>query len=683
MKKLVADYPNIIKGVGFCPNPVAKFGVPSYADSSSYAEVQGTVAHERWWNEQIDRCVNGYITAGLFIPGRYYYYLNFCLISTVKRGNHYPEYVDADLEFFRLVENVKKDYKGIIALKARRRGLSFKVLNGVIDHGIRFRPEGYSAGVCAGLDTYSEGFFKKLKESSSLKPKELQLHYLKDDKDEILAGWKENTNTGMISKGSRNRFISRTMNKDPNVLKGEKFDDVVFEEAGENMNLVKGYGATESCFAVGDKLVGTAFVYGTGGNIKSSSKGFTEMWEDSESYHLVKFELMAPRLFIGCFAGSRNEDGKIEEDIPNLLKFTPEQRIGMEDVKRAEERILQERKRLVLAKNKEKYYDYLQNNPLNAREAFLKFSGNNFDADALNNQRFLIQSSPTTKYSNYILDFVKKDDGSIKYPLEVVANPATELSNEEDCVMILYHPIPTYKNLDVAGVDSYDIDETMNSKSLGGVCVLRRRGHNHTAHDGTILANKRIPVCIYRRRPKRKELFYETALKISVYYNLIGNTLIDYAKGNIIEYFKRFGGQKYLSLRPKSFESENSEQMHEYGVSLNMRSKPLMIGLMQTWIIDEIDQCWFPILIEELIDYDVNDKKSDWDLADGLGIALMKDADMKRSPVDESKKKEEDPFDLPEWSQNSNGKMIDISRRKNTEDIKDPFLRMIAEGRIQ
>lgn len=676
-------YSPIIKQSGFEPAPLNRWGIPSFADSASYPSVEGTVAHEEWWAEQLDRCINGYTTAGLFIPGRYYYYLNFCYISTVKRGIHLPEYVDIDLEFFRLVEHVKKENKGIISLKARRRGLSFKVMSGVIDYGLRFRPLGYSAGVCAGLDTQSLEFYKKLKSASSLKPPELQLHTLKDDESEIMYGWKESTNTGWISRGSKNTFIQKTMHKDPNIFKGEKFDDVVFEEAGENHHLVKGYGATKDCFAVGDKMVGTPYVYGTGGNIKSSSKGFRQMWEDCDSYYLEKFEVMGPRLFIGCFGGSRNEDGVLDEDIPNLLCYTPEQRIGMEDTKRAEERIMEKRKMLVKSKNKDLYYDYIQNNPLTAKEAFLKFSGNNFDAEALNEQRFKIESSTVPLYGKYVLDWVKNEDGSMKYPLEVKANPALDEAREEDCVLIRYHPEPKYKNLDIGGVDSYDQDEARTSASLGGMTVLRRKGHNHKDLEGNLTKNKRIPVCVYRKRPRRKELFYENCLKISVYYNLVGNTLIDVAKSLIIEYYKRFGGQKYLSLRPKSFESEGSEQSHEFGVALTMRSKPLMIALLQTWIVDEIDECVFPLIIEELIDYDVQQKGSDWDLADALGIALMKDADMKRSPVDLTEKQKEDPYALPSWKTMSDGTMKDVSNKtKDIEDIKDPFLRAVANGKF-
>jgi hypothetical protein len=52
----------------------------------------------------------------------YYYYLNFCYISTILRGNHHPEFVDIDYEFFCLVEEALKEKHGIILLKKEGQG---------------------------------------------------------------------------------------------------------------------------------------------------------------------------------------------------------------------------------------------------------------------------------------------------------------------------------------------------------------------------------------------------------------------------------------------------------------------------------------------------------------------------------------------------------------------------------
>src|SRR4051812_17041450 len=104
------NYVPKIKQRGFCPNPVARFGIPAYADSVSYPKVKDTSAHDDWWEEEIRRCIEGYITGGTFIPGRYYFYLNFCLISTIGRGYHYPDFIDFDLDFFLLVEEAKRTF---------------------------------------------------------------------------------------------------------------------------------------------------------------------------------------------------------------------------------------------------------------------------------------------------------------------------------------------------------------------------------------------------------------------------------------------------------------------------------------------------------------------------------------------------------------------------------------------
>ena len=77
----MSDYTPIIKEVGFCPNPIPTYGIPDFADSLSFPNVEGTEEHKTWWEQQFDYCINGYNTGGLFIPGRYYYYLNLILSS--------------------------------------------------------------------------------------------------------------------------------------------------------------------------------------------------------------------------------------------------------------------------------------------------------------------------------------------------------------------------------------------------------------------------------------------------------------------------------------------------------------------------------------------------------------------------------------------------------------------------
>ena len=53
MKNKKGIYVPIRKGKGFCPNPVARDGIPYFADSESNPEVVGTQKYEDYWFERV------------------------------------------------------------------------------------------------------------------------------------------------------------------------------------------------------------------------------------------------------------------------------------------------------------------------------------------------------------------------------------------------------------------------------------------------------------------------------------------------------------------------------------------------------------------------------------------------------------------------------------------------------
>jgi hypothetical protein len=133
------------KGKGFCPNPIAKNGIPKYADSKYNKNVIGTPDWEKFWEEQLYYIIHGYQTGGMFIPGRYYYYANFKIFDTVL-GPRNADICDLHLELAYVIEHCKKNGLNFIGPKKRRGGLSEAFNNMVIDYGYRFIP-GYNAGV--------------------------------------------------------------------------------------------------------------------------------------------------------------------------------------------------------------------------------------------------------------------------------------------------------------------------------------------------------------------------------------------------------------------------------------------------------------------------------------------------------------------------------------------------------
>jgi hypothetical protein len=333
------------------------------------------------------------------------------------------------------------------------------------------------------------------------------------------------------------------------------------------------------------------------------------------------------------------------------------------------ENIMEERERLKKGDLK-KYMEHLQNNPINEAEIFRKMFSNNFDIQKINSQQDEITINKN-KYSKWKLEWVTKE-GTLERvnPLRVKAIPAKDTDDEGDCILILdeYHPDKKYKNLYVGGIDPYDQDKGV-SKSLGAMCVMTR--------PNTFGIPFNMPVAVICTRPKRKEIFFDMCLKLSVYYDLVGNTLGDKAgSSGIIKWYENHNCMRYLAPRPKKFESMNSEQSHEFWVSLNTYSRPLMVGAMQTSIHDYCQNIWFPELINQLGNFDEVEIGSDNDLADAYGIALMQSISVVAAPRDDNTKESEDPFSLGNWITDKNGNVIpagDFKRPINPEEDHEYF----------
>mgnify|MGYP001594636298 FL=1 len=238
-----------IKSKGFMPNPVVVNGIPEYADSISNPKCIGTPEHEQYWTEQLYRCINGYQTGGIFLPGRFYYYMNFNSMATVT-GVITPDFCDMHLQLAYVVEFCKDNNLNLVLPKKRRAGVSEFFQKAVVDYGYRFIPA-YHAGVAAGKKTYADDFIKKLKISESLLVPEFKLNQLTKNEEEITSGYVVVENGKDVEKGIKTEIYIRTAHNNPNILKGTYLNDVICEEAGEFENFKEFYSATKDALTDG------------------------------------------------------------------------------------------------------------------------------------------------------------------------------------------------------------------------------------------------------------------------------------------------------------------------------------------------------------------------------------------------------------------------------------------------
>lgn len=628
-----------IKPKGFCPNPIVKFGIPKYADSVLNPKCVGTPDHNKYWTEQLHYILNGYDTGGMFIPGRYYYYLNFTTFQTVY-GRINPLINDTHLEVVNAIDYIEKHGKNLFIPKKRRGGLSEIIKITAIDYDWRFKI-GAKVGIASGQESYVQDFMEKWDDHNRHIVPELRLKMLRDNADERISGWKEKNANGFQTMGTGNAIYMRTMFKNPNLFKGLYLNKILAEEIGEFEMVEPFFEASKHCMMFGSKQIGNFIGIGTGNQMNKGTAAFKEMCYNPSLYNAEVLFISAPRFCFPNFGGA-HENGNLVENVPNLQHLTEDERIGVDDIEAGKKHWKDYLEQCLKEGNIEKYIEEKQNNPFEMDDVFNVIKSSLFDHNILNETETKILSE-APKYTKYILKRKTNENGEFITPLQVELIPAKDSDKEEDCVLIADdgHYIDGSTKLFCAGIDSYDFDQAKTSKSLGAMCVLIRDNDIHGKPKNKVVA-------VIRCRPERKEMFYDRCLLLSAYYNLNKSVLIDDAKTAIIEHFKKYNGTKYLAQRPLKFQSSKTELITaDFGFHIDKASKPQMLSVGQSYVKSHGRNIVFLDLIRELRIYNESTDDSDNDLADAFLIAVVQDNQMGSKPLSaEQIKDRNDRFNL-------------------------------------
>ena len=591
--------------------PVIFQGLPDLnIESLEYAE---------WWDEQIDRCKNGYKPAGMpAITGKHYFYLNFYKIlraSGDKGGRKIladPWYRHLDKEYFDMFEQCKDEQKGMIIIKARDKGFSY-MNSGILAHEYTFYPYN-EVGIGAGLEKTATAFFDKVKKGLNGLHANIRHSTLKDTNELVRSGFKRKREDGKWEVGGyQSAIYCRTMDN-PEVFKGERLGVMVFEEAGEFKHLLNAYMSSKACFMDGDIQFGVPIIGGTGGDISKASKDFMEMYYNADAFNLIPMFIPASRAYYGFF----------------------DLKTGSEDEEGAQDKLLKDREKLAEKEDRTAYNLHIQNYPLTIEEAFLKTKGSRFNLALINAQRSRILSKKDleNQISRGYLEWKFTEDGFID-EVEWVAD-------NQGPYKILHHPIDM-KNLYVGGIDSYDQDKAGASTSLGSAMVFKRFYNLESAGE--------LAVAEYTERPETAEEFFDGCLKLAVYYNC--QMLVEYTRIGILDYFKRKGALKYLKEKPVSAHSPHSVARNRYGLHMTKQVKDLMEQVIDDYIKTSVDDIWFIDLLDELADYGM--KNTDRVFAFGLCLLHNLDNYKRRVFQDELENKS---LGFIYYKRNTNGKLI-------------------------
>lgn len=601
---------------------------------------EGTTEFYKFWDEERDRCINGYTADdGDFISGYNYFYLNYCPISrivnhittdklgntVVKRVNEvsFPDFWDYDYYYFNAVQEAEEVGKHLCLLKSRRKGFSYKggamacrnyylIPNSktfiyasnkqyLTDDGILTKAWDY-------MDFIDKNTAWGKKRSVNTQMRRRAGFYTKDDYGNV------------IEMGYKSEIIGVTLKDNPDVVRGKKANLILFEEGGSFSELGAAWQIARPSVEVDGIAFGTMIVWGTGGDEGSAFETMKDMFYNPDGYNCLGFDNIWDE------TATTNKCGFFVPQYTNLdIRDKEGKRIYMDEDgntfrKKSLEHILAERQIVISNATSNAAVDrYVAERPITPAEAMLEFNGNIFPKKELQEQLSLLRTNKKLQNHKQVGDLVQQPDGTIKwvikktgdithYPLRTKRDETTRALIGDDptgSIVIWEHPNKDASpGLYIAGVDSYDYDES-STTSLGS-CFIYKRVQSIEQYSDIIVAE-------YTGRPKSAEEFYENVRKLLLYYN--ARAMYENQNKGIFVYFTNKHCDYLLADQPDIINDivSNSKVNRKKGCHMNKQIKQWGEGLIKDWLNDEnsvgkknLYNIMSEPLLEELIAYNDN-----------------------------------------------------------------------------
>jgi len=490
---------------------------------------KGTIERRRFWIEEARRSLYGHEVDGLWIPGYFYYYLNYGRIDntfekeivirgtrekTTVREEAFPDFWDYDKVYFDHIEACERAGKFTSVIKARRKGYSFKG-GAMLDRNYHLIPGSKSYAIAFEKEfLIKDGLLTKAWNTMDWVDTHTDWSKLRQRKNDILhrrASYID-TMTG-IEKGFKSEIIGVSVRHDPHKVRGKAAKLILLEEAGNFPQLINTWNIATDSVKEGSYVLGLMIAFGTGGESGADFEGLQKIFFHPDAFNCLGVPYDWDDLY-------DKPTGFFVPIYKNLKGF-----IGDDGVSNDEDAIVYEKEQRRI---KEETSDesinidqYIAEHPFNPFEAVLQLTGNIFPKKQLLSQLLAVEQK--LEYINLgqkgYLEFrnekvpVWVGDETVKVITEF---PLEGNKNAKGGIVIYEHPemengkVPDY--LYIAGIDSYDYDSS-NTDSLGS-CIIYKRyyrpGHEHN-----------VIVAEYTGRPDTAETFYDNCGMLLLYYNAI------------------------------------------------------------------------------------------------------------------------------------------------------------------
>ena len=599
-----------------------------FQNAGSYCSYpSGTSEYYQFWDEEMNRCINGYTTDdGDYITGYNYFYINYCpiqrIVHTVKklpdgttkviktRSLQFPDFYDYDYYFFLAMAEAEEKGKHMCVLKSRRKGYSYK--NAAMACRNYYLIPNSKTYIYASNKQYltEDGILTKAWD------------YMDFIDKNTAWGKKRSVNTSMrkragfftkdefgneIEMGYKSEIIGVSLKDNPDATRGKAGKLIIFEEAGSFPELGAAWQIARPSVEQDGIAFGTMVAFGTGGDTGSSFEALRDMFYNPDGYNCLSFENIWDSAVSNTKCGFfipqytnldiRNEDGKriyMDDD-------------GNTNVKLSLQYILDERKIVIQNATSSVAVDrYVAERCITPQEACLEFNGNIFPKKELQEQLGLIRTNKALQNHKQVGDLIFDQSGQLKWiPKKLGDITKYPLGKDDDpkgAIVIWEHPVKDAPlGLYIIGVDPYDHDQS-GTNSLGSSIVYKRFQSFESYYD--------IIVAEYTGRPATAEEYYENLRKLAIYYN--GRIMYENERKGLFPYFTAKHCDYLLADQPDIINDivDNSKVQRKKGCHMNKQIKQWGEGMIKDWLNEEyapgkknLTRILSEPLLEELISY--------------------------------------------------------------------------------
>lgn len=643
---------------------------------------RGTTDYNTYWEQETDRCLNGYIAPdGDYITGYHYFYLNYSPIMkleevkyTDRNGNirtrrerilDFPRFWDYDYYYYNAIEEAEDQGKHMSVLKSRQRGYSFK--------GASMLVRNYE--LIPGSKNFAVASEQKFLIGDGLLTKAWQImdfidkntawakQRLVSTRMERVAGYKITDEFGkQTEQGYMSSITGITLKNDPERIRGTRGKLVLWEEGGKFPGLLDAWRIEQPSVETDDGVAfGLMVAYGTGGTEGASFTGLKELFYKPEAYNVLAFPNIwddnAEQTNCGFFVPSWSNLESFDKD-GNYIYMDKD---GNSLREKAIENLIEQRNKIKDGGASQQSIDrFISERPIKPREAVLELGKNIFPRKLLMDQLTRIRTNTKLRNMKHIVDLNWDGNGQImateKKSGDITEYPLKKGDKPHGSIVIWEYPIkdPPF-GLYIGGCDPYDHDDSFTN-SLGSVFIFKRVKAGEAWND--------VIVAEYSGRPDTAEEYYENVRKLLVFYN--ARLLFENERKGIYPYFTNKHCDYLLADQPDKIISEvfkDSKVQRRKGCHMTKQIRAYGEGLILEWLLEEyepghpnVERVYSEPLIEELIE---NDGVKNVDRVIALCMVMIYREELYQVKVSKSQEqnKQVELFELPlfgkQWFQDN------------------------------